>query len=172
MSKPTSRYPSGPSRKFTTTRVSGRYELPFSRQRVWWALNDPAVLQHCIKGCDELWRDDEGQFHAVFRFRVGPLQKRLEATLDVEETAPPARYDLVVSVQSGNMGAASGRAEVNLQNTDPGCRLDYIADVEVDGWLAMMGEKALQIAANRTMKLFFDRFTEALGDEAGIPSGP
>lgn len=148
------------NKKKTTATVSGQYDLPIPRQQVWWALNDPEVLKHCIKGCDDVRRDDEGRFHAEFSFRLGPVKKRLIAYLDVEETAPPARYDLIAAIHTGKMGGAGGRAEVDLANLDGGTRLCYSADVEVDGWLAIMGEQALGVAAGRTMKLFFERFVE------------
>ena len=146
------------SAKHTETTVSGDYALPLPRQRVWWSLNDPEVLQQCIRGCDRVWRDEDDRFHAEFSFRVGPVKKKLVAFLDVEEVAPPANYDLVASLQSGRVGGAGGRARVTLEPEGNGTRLSYIADVSVDGWLAMMGEPALRLAAAKSMQHFFERF--------------
>lgn len=147
--------------KKTTTTVGGEYHLPLSRQQVWWSLNDPSILKRCIRGCDRVWRDEEGRFHAEFSFRLGPVRKMFVAHLDVEETAPPARYDLLASMKTGKVGGAGGRAMVHLERIAGGTTLSYSADVEIEGWLAVMGEQALSLAADKTMKLFFDRFVEA-----------
>jgi carbon monoxide dehydrogenase subunit G len=138
--------------------IGGKYILPLAQGQVWNLLNDPVVLQHCIKGCDQVLRDDNGNFHAQFRFRAGPIKKQLVAKLIVEETDPPACYQLSSTVFSPGLGAATGCASVYLDQFDAGTRLEYHAEISVEGLLSRLGEGVLRAAAGRYMQLFFDRF--------------
>ena len=140
------------------TRISGRYTLPLARGLVWSALNDPKVLEYCIKGCERVRIDDSGEYHAEFDFGVGPIRKKLLARLTVEEISPPAQYELNSVLNTRRMGKASGRAVVMLDEMEQGTLLDYDADIMVDGWFAVLGEDALHAAAGKYMGLFFERF--------------
>ncbi|MEJ2178616.1 MAG: SRPBCC domain-containing protein [Gammaproteobacteria bacterium] len=141
-----------------TTRISGRFTLPLERRLVWSALNDPKVLEYCIRGCERVSIDDSGEYHAEFDFGVGPIRKKLLARLTVEEVSPPAHYALNSVLITRRMGKASGRALVMLDEMERGTQLDYAADIIVDGWFAILGEDALHAAAGRYMGLFFERF--------------
>lgn len=150
--------PSGTSAR--KARISGCHRLPLTRDQVWQALNDPETLEQCIKGCNRVKIDKSGEFHAEFEFRLGPVKKKLVAQLIVRETAPPAQYQLISIFKTRRMGGASGCATVQLDQLNPGTQLDYYADIEVDGWFAVMGEGAIHAAAGRYMQLFFERFVE------------
>ncbi|MBU4507361.1 MAG: carbon monoxide dehydrogenase, partial [Gammaproteobacteria bacterium] len=52
---------------------SGEYRLPVAQQRVWEALNDPAVLQASIAGCQQLDKLSDTEFSAVVTTKVGPI---------------------------------------------------------------------------------------------------
>lgn len=144
------------------TQVSGSHILPSSPERIWLALNDPEVLTYCIKGCQKVSVDDLGEYHAEFGINIGPVSKKLTARLQVEETAPPARYTLFSVLKTRRLGKASGKAVVHLNPFEMGTRLEYDADIIVDGWFAVFGEDALCAAAGRYMELFFERFVTVL----------
>lgn len=152
------RDPSGSSAR--KARISGGHRLPLTRDQVWKALNDPETLEQCIKGCNRVKIDETGKFHAEFEFRLGPVKKKLVAQLIVKETAPPAQYQLISILRTRRMGGASGRATVQLDQLSRGTQLDYNANIEVDGWFALIGEGAIRAAAGRYMQLFFERFVE------------
>ena len=138
--------------------IGGKYILPLARGQVWNLLNDPAVLQQCIKGCDHVFRDETGDFHTRFGFRAGPFKKQLMAKLIVEEIDPPASYQLSSSVSNARLGAANGCASVYLYQVEAGTRLEYHAEISVDGFFGHLGEQVLQTATGKYMQLFFDRF--------------
>ena len=45
--------------------LTGEYRIPASRERVWEALNDPAILQQSIPGCESLERSGEDGYAAA-----------------------------------------------------------------------------------------------------------
>lgn len=47
--------------------------IPASREKVWAALNDPAVLKLCIPGCQELDMTSPTEMTAKVVIKVGPV---------------------------------------------------------------------------------------------------
>ena len=141
-------------------RVGGEYRIPVSQEVVWNNLKDPKVLARCIRRCESVELERDGEYRAVFRFGVGPLKKRLDARLQVEETNPPAEYRLHSNVVLRSLGSAGGSARVILSSQDGGTLLTYSADILVDGWFARLGDAMITAAADRYMAGFFDRFSE------------
>lgn len=149
-------------RRTGAVRVGGEYLLPAPRPVVWRRLNDPGVLKYCIRGCEMVVRDADGEYRAVFRFGVGPVKKRLDARLLVEETDPPVEYLLHAETTLRALGHATGRARVLLECRDAETLLAYRADITVSGWFAMLGDGLLTTAADRYMALFFRRFADVV----------
>lgn len=139
-------------------RVVGEYRVPAPRERVWARLQEPDVLATCIRGCDRVVRDADGEYRAEFSFGIGPLRKRLDARLTVEETAPPAEYRLHATTRLRALGDATGSARVLLHCRETETLLAYTADIAVSGWFAGLGDAVLTAAADRYMARFFERF--------------
>jgi hypothetical protein len=145
-----------------TIEVSNQHTLPLDREQVWYALNDPDILQQCIKGCDQVIRHDPTRFSAVFRIRLGPVYKNFQAHLEVEDADVPTRYRLVSAMRSRLAGDIKGSADVVLHQQGDHTRLDYNARIEVDGWFPSLGVNLLGSSVERAMGQFFDRFVQAL----------
>ena len=58
---------------------TGEYTVPAARERVWEALNDPAVLERCVEGCRSMTVTGEGEFEAVVAAKVGPVKATFTA---------------------------------------------------------------------------------------------
>ena len=56
--------------------MTGEYRIPAARERVWEALNDPAVLKECIPGCESLEASADNEFKATVRTKIGPVSAR------------------------------------------------------------------------------------------------
>ncbi len=140
--------------------VAGEYLVPAARDLVWTKLQDPDVLAHCIRGCERVVLDAEGEYRAEFSFGIGPLRKRLDARLTVEETAPPAEYRLHAETRLRTLGNAAGSARVMLDCRETETMLAYTAEIVVEGWFAGLGDAVLRAAADRYMARFFERFAD------------
>ena len=54
--------------------TKGEYLIAAPRDAVWAALNDPAVLQQCIPGCESFNAAEGGRFEAMVAASVGPVR--------------------------------------------------------------------------------------------------
>ena len=54
--------------------MQGEVTLPADRERVWAALNDPAVLKACIPGVQELEKLSDTAFRATAKVAIGPVK--------------------------------------------------------------------------------------------------
>ncbi len=144
--------------------LNGEHELPLSREVVWQHLNDPELLQICIKGCERVEQLSPIVYVASFRVRLGPVSKLFEARLDVEDSQAPEQYRLVTTMQAGMFGAVSGQADVRLDQIESGTQVVYQAEIQVEGRLAGFGLKLLGSAAERYMARFFAQMMEAIAE--------
>ncbi|HIG39315.1 MAG: carbon monoxide dehydrogenase subunit G [bacterium] len=145
-------------------------ELPFARDKVWTALNDPAVLQLCIPGCESMRQTGENQFELALIAKVGPVKARFTGSINLEDLNPPESYYLVGSGKGGVAGFARGGARVTLEEkTVEGylvTTMHYVVDAAVGGKLAQIGSRLVDVAARKLARDFFERFTQQLS-EAG-----
>ncbi|WP_254515407.1 CoxG family protein [Novosphingobium sp. G106] len=56
--------------------MSGQQFIAAARDAVWIALNDPAVLRHCIPGCQLFERIADDRMNAVAGSRFRPIAAR------------------------------------------------------------------------------------------------
>lgn len=149
--------------------------LPLSRQLVWDALNDPAILRHCIPGCESMDVIGEAKYEAVVLAKVGPVKARFRGHVSIADHVPPERYTLVFEGQGGAAGFARGEAEVTLLEHDDGASiLLYSARATVGGKLAQIGSRLVQATARKMADDFFDKFVARLqsSDDAATEPAP
>src|SRR5262249_56713553 len=48
--------------------------IPASKEKVWAALNDPAVLKQCIPGCQSLEMSATNEMTATVVLKIGPVK--------------------------------------------------------------------------------------------------
>lgn len=144
--------------------------LPLERDTVWEALNDPAVLQACIPGCEAMERLEADVYETAVTTRVGPVKARFRGHIRITDAEPPERYTLSFEGQGG-AGFAKGSADVELEDDgDGGCHIRYVARAKVGGKLAQVGSRLLDGTARKLSDQFFDSFTRHLGGEP-VPAG-
>ena len=143
----------------------GVYEVPASVELVWAALNNPAVLQRCVPGCQSMQQLDDTHFAAAVKAKVGPVNATFQVQLAITESDPPNSYVLQGEVKGG-AGVAKGHADVNLEPL-PGSpngaatRLVYQVEASVGGKLAQIGSRLIDGAAKKMADDFFASFSEA-----------
>ncbi|OYW59574.1 MAG: carbon monoxide dehydrogenase [Rhizobiales bacterium 12-68-15] len=146
--------------------MSGSYELPVPRERVWTALNDPEMLKRCIPGCEELEQLSPTELRAVVVAKVGPVKARFKGKVTLEDLEAPASYRIVGEGDGGIAGFAKGGAKVELTETQTGTTLVYTAEAQIGGKLAQLGQRLVAGTAKKTADEFFRNFAEAMAGEA------
>jgi carbon monoxide dehydrogenase subunit G len=147
--------------------TKGEYLVAASRDAVWTALNDPAVLERCIPGCEALTAGEDGRLEALVAAAVGPVRAKFRTTILLEGLEPPARYSLVGEGRSGAAGFAKGRADVRLETEGENTRLHYSTTFQVGGRLAQVGSRLVMAATRKTTDDFFKAFADYLDESSG-----
>ncbi len=148
--------------------VSGEYFIPMPRQRVWSALNDPAIVRHCIPGCRLLERISPTAMRATIQAKVGPLTSTYTGILSQSDMVEPASVTLTAE-GDGDAGAghAKGTSRVTLAEENGGTRLRYVAHAEIGGKLAAVRGRVIDTAVKHMADQFFGTFAARAG-ESGL----
>jgi len=147
-------------------KIASQRELPCSQATAWAALNDEAMLQACIPGCESLTRAGE-QLQVVVMAAVGPVRARFKGQLQMQDVVAPESYAMRFEGQGGVAGFGKGLAQVKLSAIgEQRCLLDYSADVQIGGKLAQIGSRVVDAAAQKIIGDFFARFEQALQAQA------
>ncbi|MDB5897026.1 MAG: hypothetical protein JWP41_628 [Ramlibacter sp.] len=147
---------------------TGTQLIPARRAAVWAALNDPAVLQQCIPGCERFEATAPGEWTAVVMAAVGPVKARFTGSVKLDDIQPLAGYRLAGQGQGGVAGFGKLQARVRLRDEAGDTRLDYTAQAQVGGKLAQIGSRLVTGAARKIADQFFSSFNALLsGGGAG-----
>lgn len=150
-------------------KLQGERLLPTPRAQAWAALNDPAVLQRCIAGCERMERDGDHQFVTAVSVKLGPVAARFKGTLRLADVVPPQSYTIHFEGQGGVAGFGKGSAQVALADAGEHTRLSYVAEAQVGGKLAQLGSRLIDAAAGKVAADFFTAFEADLRQHAMAP---
>src|ERR1700691_5571867 len=94
--------------------LEGEYRIPAPPQRVWEALNDPAVLQVSLPGCKTLEQTGDAEFTATVTAKIGPVSATFKGKVELSDLDPPHGYTLSGRGQRGPAGFAKGSGQAPL----------------------------------------------------------
>jgi carbon monoxide dehydrogenase subunit G len=144
----------------------GEVAIPAPRERVWQALNDVAVLQSCIPGCEELVEESPTVRKARVMIKVGPVRARFSGRMTLTEVDAPQRCVIGFDGSGGAAGMASGRSQVELHESAEGTRLTYAVKASIGGKLGQIGGRMLDASAKQLADQFFEALRSHLAPAA------
>lgn len=136
----------------------GTQSILAPRDIVWRCLNDPAILQACVPGCESFSAVSEDEFLAVVVAAVGPVKAKFKGNLILSERIEGVSYKISGKGEGGIAGFGKMNAEVSLLDIDGGTELTYLSTAEVGGKLAQIGSRLVSSVANKLADEFFKRF--------------
>ncbi len=143
--------------------MNGERLIPASRDAVWAALNDPAVLQASIPGCEAVEKISDTDLTARLALKIGPMAARISAKVKLENVNAPNSYTIVGEGNAGAMGFAKGGADVALESKGASeTLLTYTFKAQVGGKMAQLGGRLIDATAKQISDQFFDRFAASL----------
>ncbi len=151
--------------------MTGEYRISAPRERVWEALNDPAILKQCIAGCEELEKTSDTEFSAKVTSKVGPVSAKFTGKVQLSDIDPPNGYTISGEGQGGVAGFAKGGASVTLTEDGSETVLAYAANATVGGKLAQIGSRLIDATARKMADDFFGKFAATVG-ELAAPDAP
>ena len=149
-------------------KIEGRQELRASRERVYQALIDPAVLQRCIPGCERLEKTGENSYSTTMRAGVGSIKGIFTGNVKLEDMRPPSHYRILVDGK-GQPGFLKGAGDLDLEEVDGKTAVNYKGDVQVGGTIASVGQRMIQGAAKMMATQFFTAIEAEAQTEAHEP---
>jgi uncharacterized protein len=152
--------------------MTGEQLIALPQQRVWEALNDPAVLKACIPGCEIMEKVSDNEYRVVMSASVGPVKAKFSGKLLLSDLNPPNSYALAFEGSGGAAGFGKGSFTVTLSPAEGGTRLAYTAHATVGGKLAQVGSRLIDGVARKMADEFFAKFKQALApDPTTSPAG-
>ena len=148
--------------------IKGEYRIAASREKVFAALNDVAILQACIPGCESLEKTSDTEMKAKVRMRIGPVSASFTGKVTLSDLDPPNGYKISGEGQGGAAGFAKGGAVVTLRDDGADTILNYNVDAQVGGKIAQVGARLIDGTARKLADEFFSKFTTMVG---GPPPG-
>ena len=142
--------------------------IPVSRDKVYEALNDVAVLKACIPGCEELEREGENDLVAKVTLKVGPVKAKFGGRVTLDPSKAPDAFSLSGEGDGGIAGFAKGGADVELVEDGQQTILRYTAKAEVGGKLAQLGGRLITSTAKKLSKMFFEKFEKLMSGEVEL----
>jgi uncharacterized protein len=135
-------------------KVSGSHRLDVSRQAVWDALQDPAVLARTIPGCQSLEVTGPDAYAATLTAGVASVKGTYRGTVALADKTAPESYRLTAQ-GAGGPGTIHADATVRLVEDGGGTVVHYDADAVVGGMIGGVGQRMLQGVAKKTAGEFF-----------------
>ena len=143
--------------------IKGEYKIAAPRDKVFAALNDPAILQACIPGCESLEKTSDTEMKAKVRLRIGPVSASFTGKVTLSDIDPPNGYRISGEGQGGVAGFAKGGAVVALRDDGGATVLDYNVDAQVGGKIAQVGARLIDGTARKLADEFFGKFAATIG---------
>ena len=135
--------------------------IPATKEKVWAALNDPAVLKQCIPGCQSLEMTSPTEMIATVVLKVGPVKATFGGKVTLSDLDPPNSYRITGEGAGGVAGFAKGGATVTLTSEGPdGTVLHYEVDAQIGGKLAQLGGRLIDSTARKLAGEFFAAFAK------------
>src|SRR5256886_11683901 len=142
-------------------KLEGSYAMPAPRQAVWEAFLDPERLRQALPGCEKLEKVGEDEYKATLKIGVGAVKGTFEGKVRLADRKPPESYRLLAE-GSGGPGFVKADTLITLTEIDGGTRVSYLADVQVGGLIAGVGQRMLGGVSKMMADQFFNRMSDLL----------
>lgn len=153
-------------------KVTGSSVLHGTREQVWAAINDPAVLAGVIPGCDRLTELGDGHFGMTVTLGVAAIKGSYSGEVRLYDRTAPATLTMRAT-GAGGPGTIDTTVAVALTDAGDGTtRLDYDADAVIGGMVGGVGQRVLSGVAKKTAGLFFSAIDDVLTGKKPVGKAP
>lgn len=151
-------------------KVSGTATLNGSRNAVWQALNDPAVLVRTIPGCQRLEAIRPDAYRMTITAGVASIKGVYTGEVELTDQKPPDTF-VLKAAGAGSPGTVGADVLVTLTETgETSTELTYDADAIVGGMIGGVGQRILSGVAKKTAGEFFAAVDDVLTGKAPDPT--
>ena len=152
-------------------RVEGSERVELPRLEVWSRLQDPAVLKRCTPGLMSLEETGPGRYDAVLELRLAAIRGRFTGSIEYMDRQEPERMCLRLSGK-GSQGFLEGEATFHLEAAGEATDVRYVADVQVGGQIARLGQRMISGVSKEMAGQFFEAFSADASASDSTGAGP
>ncbi len=146
-------------------KISGSSTLESPVDKVWEAIQDPAVLARCLPGCESLAVIGDDRYAMSVTAGVAAIKGTYAGEVSLSDKVAPSSLTMRAS-GAGAPGTIDADVKVQLVPSDGGgTELSYDADASVGGAIGGVGQRML---AGVTKKMAGQFFTALDADIAGL----
>src|SRR4029079_16120990 len=139
--------------------IEGEERIAAPLQKVWEALNDPAILKDAIPGCQSLEKKSNTEMAATVVLKIGPIKATFAGEVALKNLNPPHSYTIEGEGKGGIAGFAKGGADVSLTEDGPDATiLKYTTKADVGGKIAQLGSRLISSTSKKLAGEFFSSF--------------
>lgn len=142
-----------------------RYSFQQPRNKVWDYLQNEDVLRRTLPGCKRLQAREDGAFDAELGLDVGPIKGLFTGEVRLLEQVEPSFYRLLLN-GNGKPGELHADSPVSLIETDTGTDIVCLADIQVTGLLASVGQRVMGSVARLLLGRFFKNVDDDMKQHA------
>jgi carbon monoxide dehydrogenase subunit G len=151
-------------------KLAGSAVLGIDRDRVWSALQNPAVLVCTIPGCERLEETGPDTYRMTVTAGVASIKGVYQGEVALSEPDAPQRFVLRAQGQ-GAPGTVDATVEIRLSEVEGGTRVDYDAEAVIGGMIGGIGQRMLSSVAKKTASDFFSALESHLVfDAEAVPA--
>ena len=94
-------------------KIQATHEYNAPPEKVFTALIDPAVLQKCIEGCEQMEKTGEDSYDAKLKIGVAGIKGKYTGKVRIAEKKPPESFTLQAE-GNGTPGWVKGTAKIRI----------------------------------------------------------
>lgn len=142
-------------------------------ERVFAALVDRAVLQRCIPGAESFVEVAPDVYEATLPIGIAPIIGTYRSKVVIRDRQPPASVTLRFE-GNGAPGFVGGEGGIGLALEDGATRVAIVADLQVTGLFAIVGQRLIEAVAQKLADDFFNGLAAEIARSQGSvgPTGP
>jgi uncharacterized protein len=155
--------------------VVGTHRLAATREEVYAAICDPAMLMAVIPGCEAIEQVGPGDYVGTIALRLPGLAGTFQARVRLVDAVPPDRAQLEGRLE-GTAGSLIGRADFDLTRDSMSTVLDYRGQATIQGPLARLDSRFAERLAgtliDQALRALDERLarSERSAEPAGAPA--
>lgn len=145
-------------------KFEGMIDLDVPALKAWDFLIDINRFSSCLPGLEEVKQIDERTFDGVIRAAVGPVAGQFSFRSTIVESRPPDQM-VVRTEGTDSVTKSTVLADMTVglrRSSESKTHLDYRADVQIKGRLAIVGDMVLRATATLVLEEFARRLRRGL----------
>lgn len=153
-------------------KISGSSTLEAPVDKVWEAMQDPAVLARCLPGCESLAVIGEDRYAMSVTAGVAAIKGTYAGEVSLSDKVAPTSLTMRAS-GAGAPGTIEADVQVRLvPSAVGGTDLSYDADASVGGAIGGVGQRMLAGVTKKMAGQFFTALDRDIAGLAPVGAGP